>query len=292
VNDSASAAVVVKLQAVMGVAPRSWVSLAHRGYTNNGRWRVGLADGRTVFVKAAVDEQTAAWLRSEHYVYTTLREPFLPRLLGWVDDGDLPILVLQDLSMAYWPPPWTPATVGAVQELLHMVAATPPPPGLGQLTDEHPRLEGWKSVETDPVPLLSLGLCSAPWLARCLPTLRAAANAAPLAGNSLVHLDLRSDNLCVSDGRAMLIDWNGAVIGNPLFDLVSWLPSLYAEGGPPPEEMAVQGVAELAALVAGYFAARAGLPIIPHAPRVRSVQLRQLRVALPWAARTLGLPAP
>ena len=48
----------------------------------------------------------------------------------------------------------------------------------------------------------------------------------------------------------------------------------------------------LVSLVTGYFAARAGLPVIPHAPLVREVQLTQLRVALPWAARALGLPPP
>jgi hypothetical protein len=31
-----------------------------RGYTNNSRWLVGLADGRTAFIKQAVDEPTAA----------------------------------------------------------------------------------------------------------------------------------------------------------------------------------------------------------------------------------------
>jgi hypothetical protein len=44
-----------------------------------------------------------------------------------------------------------------------------------------------------------------------------------------------------------------------------------------------------AALTAGYFAARVGLPAPPTAPAVRDVQRRQLEVALPWAARELGL---
>jgi hypothetical protein len=44
--------------------------------------------------------------------------------------------------------------------------------------------------------------------------------------------------------------------------------------------------------MSGFFAARAGLPPIPTAPHVREVQLAQLRTALPWAARALGLPPP
>jgi hypothetical protein len=48
----------------------------------------------------------------------------------------------------------------------------------------------------------------------------------------------------------------------------------------------------MAALVSGFFAARAGLPVIPQAPRVREVQRVQLAAALPWAARVLDLPPP
>ena len=48
----------------------------------------------------------------------------------------------------------------------------------------------------------------------------------------------------------------------------------------------------MAALISGYFAARAGLPLIPDAPRVRVVQKQQLGVALPWVMRALHLPTP
>ena len=43
---------------------------------------------------------------------------------------------------------------------------------------------------------------------------------------------------------------------------------------------------------AGFFAARAGLPAPDWAPSLRELQLGQLRIALPWAASELGLPAP
>jgi hypothetical protein len=36
---------------------------------------------------------------------------------------------------------------------------------------------------------------------------------------------------------------------------------------------------------------RAGLPLLPFAPRVRAIQHVQLRSALPWAVSALGLPA-
>ena len=75
---------------------------------------------------------------------------------------------------------------------------------------------------------------------------------------------------------------------NPDLDIAGWAPSLHAEGGPPPEEI-LPGAGPLAAVISGYFAERAGRPVIPTAPRVREVQRKQLRTALPWAARVLGL---
>jgi hypothetical protein len=40
-----------------------------RGYTHAERWVVRMADGRSAFVKGAVDKDTAAWLRAEHRIY-------------------------------------------------------------------------------------------------------------------------------------------------------------------------------------------------------------------------------
>jgi hypothetical protein len=261
------------------------------GYTQAERWVVRMADGRSAFVKGAVDEDTAAWLRAEHRIYANVRGSFLPELLAWIDDEEHPVLVLDDLSEAIWPPPWTGNQVPRVLEALREVAATAPPPGLDSLTSLRDYLTGWPVVAENPTPFLSLGLCSEDWLERALPELIAAESAFVLAGDALVHFDVRSDNICFADERTLLVDWNGAVVGNPAIDIAAWLPSLHAEGGPAPEEL-LPGAPEAAALVSGFFAARAGLPQIEQAPRVREVQLAQLRTALPWAATALRLPSP
>ena len=103
---------------------------------------------------------------------------------------------------------------------------------------------------------------------------------------------MRSDNICFrAHGSAVLVDWNLAEIGNPRLDIAAWLPTLVAEGGPPPESILPDAGPE-AAFVSGFFAARAGQPPIPDAPAIRPLQLEQLRHALPWACRELGLPLP
>ena len=271
---------------VAPLRPVAWTR-AERGYTPAERWVVQLSDGSSAFVKGAVDEMTAGWLRAEHRVYSTIEARYLPESLGW-DGGDEPVLLLEDLSAAYWPPPWRPGDVELVLDALSEVRKTPPPDWVP--AQDRETLIGWPGVAEDPQPFLSLGLCSESWLNEALPGLVAAEGAAKIDGDALVHNDVRSDNLCFSGDRVVLVDWNLASRANPLLDVAGWLPSLHSEGGPLPEDI-LPDEPELAALISGFFASRAGLQTIETAPRVRKVQLEQLRSALPWAVRSLGLPA-
>ena len=75
------------------------------GYTLMEHWLVELDDERA-FAKIAVDEPTAGYVRDEYRVYSAVEASFMPRLVGWDDDGKRPILVLEDLTGAHWPPPW------------------------------------------------------------------------------------------------------------------------------------------------------------------------------------------
>jgi hypothetical protein len=280
-----------EVAAALGGVPLRRQPIRGGGYgSNTSRWRVELDDGRSTFVKLALDDDATEWLRDEHRVYSSLDAPFMPQLLGWYDDN-VTLLAIEDLSTAYWPPPWQPGQVDQVLAALGDVAAAVPPAGLPALEQLRERLNGWELVASDPEPLLSSGLVGRDWLERALPQLREAAAACDLSGDALLHLDVRSDNLCFREGRIFLVDWNLACVGNPLLDLVAWLPSLRLEGGPKPWEL-VPETRGLATLIAGYFASRAGLPTPATAPRVRPFQRRQAEVALPWAARELGLPPP
>ncbi len=261
------------------------------GYTPAERWVLELDDGRSVFVKAAVNDLTAGWLRDERRMYAALETPFMPTLLAWAD-GDRPILILEDLSAASWPPPWTDERVASVLGTLDEVAATPPPSWLPDARSSGFLERGWHDVKADPTPLLSTRIVSSAWLDAALPTLLAAADGARLDGDQLLHLDVRSDNICFrADGSAVLVDWNLAVVGNAQLDVAFWLPTLVAEGGPAPGTILPDAGPE-SAFVTGFFAARAGQPPIAGAPAIRPLQLEQLRHALPWACHALGLPPP
>jgi Phosphotransferase enzyme family len=258
---------------------------------------VELPDGSTVFLKIAAFDYTGDWLRAERRAYELLDgQPFLPGLLGWDDDGVAPLLAIEDLSDARWPPPWDRSAIDAVLSCLDAIHSVTPGDALpGAQDNQFGVTDGWQRIAADPAPFLGLGLCSASWLDRCLATLDAASAAARIDGDALLHFDVRSDNVALMGERAVLVDWNGASAGNPLLDTASWLPSLAAEGGPPPEAVLADdtpGLPEMASLLAGFFGSRAGLSPIPQAPHARPLQLMQTRTALPWAARLLGLPPP
>jgi len=276
---------------LMRKRPTVW-RRAHGGYTPAQRWVVSFEDGSSCFVKSATGQPNSpmdAWLRGEYDVYSRLSAAFLPRLLAWQDDGVQPILILEDLSAGFWPPPWTGERIDAVLSMLADLRAAKLD-GLPPAHELEPNFTGhWGDVERDPAPFLSLGLCSQPWLETALPLLIPAAHQAVRAGDDLVHFDVRSDNICFADGRVLLIDWNFAARGNGDLDLAAWAPSLHSEGGPLPEAI-LPNAPHWAACISGFFACRAGLAAIPNAPRVRQVQLSQLRSALPWAVRALGLP--
>jgi hypothetical protein len=245
--------------------------------------------GRSAFVKIGATALTADWTRVEYANYGSIRGWFLPEVLGFDDDEARPVLALEDLSACQWPPPWDDRRVAAVLEAFSAISRTPPPDHMQREVPDGGA--DWRTVADDPAPFLGLGLCSATWLETALPRLVDASAGAPVAGDALVHLDVRSDNVCFRDGKAIVIDWNHARLANPDLDIAFWLPSLASEGGPLPDTI-LPDAPGLAAWVAGFFCSRAGGDPLPEAPHVRPLQLAQSRTALPWAARALGLPPP
>jgi hypothetical protein len=257
------------------------------GYSTADRFAVTLADGRSVFVKSADALNLAGWLRREHEVYAALSGSFIPALEGWDDDGVRPVLAIEDLSDADWTPQWDAGRVAAVLAALEELAEAVPPPDTPPVRESFAELfDRWRVVESDPAPFLFVGLRDRHWLERSLPVILAAADAAPVSGDGVCHLDVRSDNLCFRDGRAVLVDWNWTSLANPAIDVAAWLPSLRVEGGPPPWEV-LPDAGDLAAWIAGVWAAVVGLPPPETAPYVRDLQRRQLAVALDWIDREL-----
>lgn len=274
----------------MGIRPASMKAIT-RGYTSAHRLIVHFPDETSAFVKASTDDLTANWLRVEHGVYEQLHAEFMPRMLGWFDNGTDAIIVLEDLSRGLWPHSWTNEMITSVLSTLDKVKnSNPLPVGLPSLDTMRSDFASWRLVQKDPKPFLSLKLCSESWLNAALPKLIEGDEKAHLEGTQLVHLDIRSDNICfIDDNRVVFVDWNWSCVGNADIDVLFWLPSVAMEGGPLPDQIA-NAEPHLVALITGFWAYRAGQPPPSKNSDVRKIQLKQLEVALPWCARILGLP--
>lgn len=270
---------------------------AASGHTSAWSGRVTLDDGRRFFVKAARGD-AATPLRREALVLEHLgglgTAPFAARLLEW-RDADPATLVTEDLSAARWPPPY-PDDTGPLFEALGQLAALDPPAGLTPLEEWDPDpTPRWTMVAGDSTPFLRLGVCSSAWLERNISALITAESRIDLRGDRLVHNDIYSGNVCFVAERAVLIDWGAAARGNPELDVAFAVLSVMAEGGRLPERELLRDEGAWAARLAGHNAAEAAAPLPQWADpssTLRQDQLADLRVALPWAARALGLEPP
>jgi thiamine kinase-like enzyme len=275
-----------RIERLIGARVESY-SRVEGGYTPALRLLCRTAGG-SFFAKVGTTPPTCKFLNREIHVYQRLRGDFMPRFIASEERETEPVLIIEDLSSQHWPPPWDEQQVELT--LAQIKALHETPASLETFAQAHGTMEGnWHAVAEDPGPFLSLGMADARWLEAALPSFIEFEEGCSTAGDSLAHLDLRSDNICLAAGRAVFVDWNHACLSNPRLDLGFWLPSLAYESGIEPEKI-LPDAPEVAAFVSGFFAARAGLPLISDAPRVREVQRRQLATALPWVARALGLP--
>jgi aminoglycoside phosphotransferase (APT) family kinase protein len=121
------------------------------------------------------------------------------------------------------------------------------------------------------------------------------------AGDTLLHADIRADNLLIIGERAageevVVVDWPHACRGAAFVDLVCFAPSVAMQGGPAPAELLARSRAgrnvsreSLAAVVcalAGYFTERSLRPP-PGLPTVRQFQAAQGEVTRCWLAAPL-----
>ncbi len=266
------------------------------GYTAALRLVVDLADNRSVFLKIATSELTADWLRCEGRAYAALEGPFLPGFIGFAEGADEspPVLALEDLSDAHWPPPWQPRQVERLADAVELLSRSglSMPLALPRVCEMAMLTRGWHEIARNPEPFLSLELVTPRWLMRAEPLLLSIDLERELDGDSLVHLDVRSDNCCFKGERAILVDFNWLSRGHPAVDMACAAPSMHLEGVSAARDLGVKHVPSLVA-VAGYFASHAGLPpAVGARSDLRAKQLECCRVALEWLATELELAPP
>ena len=262
------------------------------GLTAAERWVARLADGGSVFVKAATDPETAVWLRNERSALAAAGSHFAPREVAWLDE-ELPLLITEDLSAAYWPAGtgvvrWRPNDMAAVLASLAELRSRSGA-GLPPLADPPAR---WRAlVEADA--LVGEGWCTQRWTDAYGPLLITADVLPPTDATALVHGDVRSDNLCIGpDDQVRFVDWSQAGAGQPFHDLVTLLPTLRLEGGPAPSTVLTEPVG-LITRQAGVSVARAFGDGDHRQPDWLRDVLRQLAaINLTWVCELIELAPP
>ena len=120
-----------------------------------------------------------------------------------------------------------------------------------------------------------------------------------VAGDALLHLDLRADNLLVTpQGRVLVVDWPHARVGASWLDPVFFAPSVAMQRGLDTEEMLARhpagrradpaAVTAALAAVAGFFSVEALRPAPPGLPTLRPFQAAQGEAVRAWLTRRTG----
>jgi hypothetical protein len=273
------------------------------GFSPGVAARLRLADGRRVFVKAVSalpNAEAPAFHRREAGIVAALppNAP-VPRLLWSLDEGDdgWVVLAFEDIDGRAPAQPWRADELERVLDALVELAAslTPSPvsvpPARHATTAFARRIRGWHELrDADPPGRARLD----PWSARHLDRLAEleAEAVAAVEGDSLLHFDLRADNLLLTAERVWFVDWPHAAIGAPWVDAIAFAPSVTMQGGPPPEQILRRAAPDTAtsapaitaaiASVAGFFTRESVQPPPPGLPTLRPFQAAQAHVARTW----------
>lgn len=273
------------------------------GFSPGVAARVVLRGGRRAFVKAVAHEPNPAspdFHRREARIVSAMPVAApAPRLLWTLDEGAAGwvVLALEDVEGREPSLPWRSdeldRVLAAVDEL--HAALTPSPIDAGSagafLVEQ---ANSWHLLAAD-----TPGLDE--WSQRHLDELveRERAVAGAVTGETLLHLDLRADNILLAADRVYFVDWPHARVGASWLDAIAFAPSVAMQGGPEPEAVLrswptadqadADAVTAAVASVAGFFTYRSLLPPPPGLPTLRSFQAAQAEIARRWLAQRAGM---
>ena len=277
------------------------------GYSPGAAARLELDTGRRAFAKAVGPElnpDSPGIYRAEARIAAALpAAPWAPEFLGVIDAGGWVLLLFEDIDGAPPAVPWRPPELARVLAAIADLASalTPAPLAAPSVADRHgASFTGWRELAAEAGTGTADQSDLDPWARAHLPELAGleAGWARAAGGGSLIHADLRSDNILLTAGRVVFVDWPWACRAAPWFDLVAMLPSITLEGGPPPGEILAAhpvtrgadpaAVTAVVAALAGYFIHRSRRPGPPGLPTVRAFQAAQGEVALDWLRARTG----
>lgn len=273
------------------------------GFSPGTADRVLTAAGRRAFVKAVgpeLNEHSPELHRKEAIIARALPEWVpAPSMLGSFDDGQWVALVFDDVEGRHPHVPWRMSELLMVLDALLELAKLPIPQELAHL----PTLErslgddfnGWKRLRADPP------ACADPWLLGNLDLWERLAERGmgELQGRSLVHQDIRADNILLTQqGGALIVDWPWAGIGSPWFDALGLLvnvgvydPAFDVDSVLGTHQVfdaaTDEGIDGVLSGLGAYFLDAARQSPVPGLPTLRAFQKKQGDAVLSWLRQRL-----
>ncbi|MEZ3160261.1 aminoglycoside phosphotransferase family protein [Microbacterium sp. BWT-B31] len=268
--------------------------LAPGGFSAGYAGIVTFEGGERLFVKAgdgATNAETARLHRREAEVTAGLPAGIAPRLTWMIEHDAWVVISLEPIDGRHPGAPWTDDDLSAVLAAQARLAAASAPPVLEPLAPSIAEmLTGWsRLIAEDRVDI------APEWVrgrAAELANLEGDAVAAAAAGDAIVQLDMRSDNVLIEHGAVRLVDWPHAGRGADWLDVAFFAPTVPLEGGPPAAEVFARSPLadttapdDLLAIVSGWagrqlWASRQPAP--PGIPHLRAFQAAQAGATLDW----------
>lgn len=268
------------------------------GFTPSVAVRVRLDGGAGVFVKATDGQAFPAAARAhrrEAEILASL-EPYgeVPRLVDWFEHDGWTVLILEEINGRHPQLPWRDhdldRTLAGLQRLSQRLTPSPVPVA-GIVEELQTELIGWRTLRDSPHQLAAF---NDSWVAEHLAVLAdiEARWSEAAAGDTLLHIDLRADQILLTDNSLCVVDWAQACIGAAWIDPLFLFPSVGLQGGPdiaqlvdrcaltaaaPPGDLLTVGVA-----LAGFFVWKSSLPQPPGLPTLRAFQHAQGQVVVAW----------
>ena len=264
---------------------------------------VSTSQGRKAFVKSSsssISQPSATANRWEiKYTAALQGNPRVPKLLHSFENGDWVSLIYEVVEGRHPELPWKKDELDFVfSELSKLTGSLTPCPHANLFTplaeSDTEKFDGWSLFTQDRSIVRKL---RDPWIEENLEALVSLEKRWPEAaqGDTLLHTDLRADQILITKEMAVFLDWPHAKIGAAWIDFLFMFPSIVLQKGPSMDSLVSRSplarvpdskLFPMAAALAGFFHWNCLQPPFPRLPTLREFQRTQGDVVIRWLEKS------